>query len=436
MTQEHRFFQILETLRLTARKSITLAGERITSWQDLIQDQFQYISEVTTGDDKGVKIQGGQFSVGAPGDGRESVFGEGDSYPVPLAFHCTVGNTTDLVITDAVDVSTALQSDSGSTTGLFDGVTAGNYLLVGADATFGGVKAKIETAGTVEPDKVIGEYLVNDVPSWVEAPFMVTDADYPYAQYAHHISQAPSKKEQWRFGFNPLSLPVTWAKVALTINGTEYTKYWGRFRITSEITSDVLMQQIKLHTNRMEINADGTSEYFGRSRYPKAIPVLKYPNAVMNPANEQIKVATGITQVRLDNEFKDTAKDGLVLEGIIPEGMDTSIPAVLTIDWYAKGTGSGNVELELETIAAVATEGFTYDGNATPTASTPVVTAIDNQEEVLQQTIFLVDNANALPGDKIYGSLFRDATVGNTHDTLSASVVITGYRVIGYFWRP
>ena len=35
MTQEHKFFQILECLRLTARKSITLAGVTITSWSDI-----------------------------------------------------------------------------------------------------------------------------------------------------------------------------------------------------------------------------------------------------------------------------------------------------------------------------------------------------------------------------------------------------------------
>jgi len=263
---------------------------------------------------------------------------------------------------------------------------------------------------------------------------MATDADFPYTQKGNQLASCSSCSEQWRFGFNPLSLPVTWAKVALTINGTVYTKYWARLRVTSAITLDPIMEQIKLHTNRFEINADGSTEYFGKSRYAKDIEVHKHTNALKNPVNENIEVGVGITEIRTDNEFKDDATDGFIISGKIPEGMDTSIPAQLEVEWYAKGTGTGDVELELETVGA--TPGFVYDGTAVPNASTPVITSVDNDNEVLQRSTFLVDNSKGLPGDKIYGSIFRDASTGNLDDTFAGNIVVTGFRVIGYFWRP
>jgi len=404
-----------------------------------------YIEVVNVGDDKGL-IFTEQISVGSPDAPKESVLGEGDSYgvgkedttpdgtpKVGSAWHCDTANTTNMVITSATDVTSELSSDSESTTGLFGGATAGKYILVGSDYKFGGVKAKIDTAGTIEPDNVIGEYLQASN-TWVTASFMATDSNYPYTQFGNTLSASSSKSEQWRFGFNPLSLPVTWAKVNLTINGVVYNKYWARFRVTSNITLDAVMQQIKLHTNRFEVNSDGSTEYFGKSRYAKDIEIEKHTNTTKNPANENITIASGITELRTDNELNNGASDGFILSGKIPEGMDTSIPVQLEVEWYPKGSGSGDVEIQLETVGA--TLGFVYDGSAVANASTPSVTTVSNDDEVLHRSVFLVDNSKGLPGDKIYGSVFRNATSGNANDTFDGNIVITGYRVIGYFWRP
>ncbi len=53
----------------------------------------------------------------------------------------------------------------------------------------------------------------------------------------------------------------------------------------------------------------------------------------------------------------------------------------------------------------------------------------------LQRSTFLISAFTALPGDKIYGSLERDARVANTNDTFTGAIVITGYQVIAYAWR-
>lgn len=404
-----------------------------------------YIEVVNIGDDKGLIITE-QLSVGSPASPKESVFGEGDSYgvgkedttpdgvpKVGSAWHCDIANTTGFTITSAVDVTTILSSDSDSTTGLFGGESTGLYILVGSDYTYGGVKAKMDTLGTIEPANVIGEYLAS-ASGWVTAPFMATDGDFPYTQKGNQLASCSSCSEQWRFGFNPLSLPVSWEKVTLTINGTEYTKYWSRFRITSDITLDPIMEQIKVHTNRFEINADGATEYFGKARYARSIETNITANANKTPISEDIKIAVGITEAKTLNEFADGKSDGLIVSGVVPEGIDTSIPTQVIVDWYAKGTNTGNVELELETVKVGS--GFVYDGTATSNAQTPVITAIDNDPELKQSSTFLVDVSTGLPQERIYASLFRDATSGNTDDTFVGNIVITRVQVIGYFWKP
>lgn len=391
-----------------------------------------FLSQDSEGDDAGIKCSG-QFSVGQPEAGKEAVFGGGDSYPVLGAWHFDEANLTNQTITSAIDVTDILQSDSGSTTGLFGGTSSGKCILVCSDvAPYGGVKVKVNTAGVVEPANVEANYL-SSLNTWTTAPFMASDSD-SLEQYANLLAARSDSSEQWRFAFNPLDLPVSWEELTMTINSVEYTGYFARFCITSAITTDPIIEQIKLHTNRFEVNSNGRTEYFGVARYEKTISVINSTNADKNPSNENISIASGITEIRTDNEFNDNASDGFILSGVVPEGLDTSIPIQVIVDWYANTTSVGNVELELETVNVG--EAFVYDGSAAKVSQTPVVTPIDNQQYELQRSTFLVDASGSLPQDRIYGSLFRDATIGNADDTLAGSIVVTNYQVLGYFWKP
>lgn len=404
-----------------------------------------YIDVVTVGDDKGLIVTE-QLSVGEPSNNKSSSYGGGDSYGVGLedttpdgtpvagsAWHCDTANTTDLVITSATDITTELSSDSGSTTALFGGTTTGKYILIGSEYTFGGVEAKIDTLGTVEAANIQGEYL-SASSTWSTAPFMVADACCPYEQKGDVLSSCSSCSEQWFFGFNPLSLPVSWDKVTLNINGTDYTKYWARFRVTDTITLDPIIEQIKPHTNAFHIEADGTTSYRGASRYARSIPIERTHNADKNPSNEDIDIAPGITESVDDNEFVNGASDGIIVSGIIPEGLDTSIPVQVIVDWYVKGTGAGDIELEFETVKVG--DGFVYDGTATTTAQTPSIVSVDDDNLVKKSSTFLVDISTGLPEERVYGSLFRDASAANTDDTFAGNLVIARVFLIGYFWRP
>ena len=390
-----------------------------------------YINCTLVGDDKGLTITE-QLSVGTPGEPKETVLGGGDSYPVPIAYHCNIANTTGMVITSATDVSTILQTDSDSTVGLFDGTSAGKYILVGSDYKFSGVKVKMSAAGVVEAANVRADYL-KDTDVWVRAYYMATDADYPYAQHGNQLAECSSCSEQWFFGFDPLNLPTIWDKTTMTINGSAMEKYWAKFEITSAITTDPVIEQIKLHTNAFEIEADGSTSYRGIARYPKSIPITIEANADKTPLSENIDIADGVTVVRVFNEFADVKVDGNILSGIIPVGLDTSIPVTLHVDWYPSNNNTGDVELEVELVPV--TNGFVFDGTADKLSTIPAVHSVSNDQYVKHTSIFQALVQQSLPGDQVFVSLFRDATSGNTEDTYAGNIVITNIVLVGYFWK-
>ncbi len=402
-----------------------------------------YIDVVNIGDDKGL-ICTEQWSVKK----KEAVFG-GDSYPVGTedttpdgtpnvgsAWHCEVSNTTNMVITGATDITTTLASDAGSTIGLFGGTTAGRYILVGSEYPFGGAKAKMDTAGVIEPDNVLAEYLQASN-TWVNAPFMATNSGYQYEQYANVLSASAGKSEQWFFGFNPLVRPTAWDKVTLTINGVGYTKHWARFRIDTAITTDPVMQQIKLHTDAFEIEADGATSYRGRSRVKRTILEGIHntvENNSKNPKDQNVEYAVGMVAKYKNNKLENNTEDGFLLPITIPEGLDTSIPLVVRITGYPLDATDSAKAVKFGVQAKYVTEGFEF------TDSNPVdysITAIDNfpagSAYKRRYADFLVPVSSLLPGDEVVISFFR---MGNDpEDTLVGNAIIENVKVDGHFWR-
>lgn len=395
-------------------------------------DEAIKIELTPTGDDKGWCVLGGQLSVGSLEDPRESVFGAGDSYPVPIAFHCDTANTTGLTITGATDITAILQSDNGSTTGLFGGTATGKYIIVGATQQFQGVKMKTTASGDVNMDNV-------KISSWrgagdfFETEIMVTGASFPYTAYSNEIDQ-PAGDYQWRFGYNP-RVPSTWVPVTLNINGTDYTYYWGRLELTGAITTDPVVEQIKLHTNRTEINADGVEEFFGLARYPRVLSAgleKAVANSTKTPASENILYGTGDSAVFTFNEFSNTADDGFIFKQSIDSALDTSMPLLLNISYYVKGTQTGDVVFDIN--AYQVNDGFVFDGTETPDTYS-VTDNITTSQNLIRRTVTLnLSIEKLVPSENITISINRNAS-SNASDTLNTNIVIEDISVVGYLWR-
>jgi len=404
-----------------------------------------YMEIINDTDDEGT-IFTKQVSIGKPMLGEEFVVGEGDSYGVgkedtsPLgtpkvgsAWHYDIANETGLVITSATDDTNILSSDSGSTTGLLGGITTGKILLIGSDYKIPGLKIKTTILGDIESDNVVTEFLQTSS-SWESMYFMTRDADYPYQQRGNLLGSVVGS-EHCNFGHDPLdTLPITWDKVTLNINGIDYTKYWIRIRITSDISTDSRIEQIKINPNKTEIGADGVIEHHGRARTSRdIINGLKntIPNKDILPDDENILISTGTTMELKDNEFKVGVEDGFIIPINIREGMDTSIPLVLEVTGYPKGNTAGTIKLGLN--YTLITKDFVYDGNA-PFVHLEGTDTFQSGNNLARRDVkFSIPIDKLSSGDQIVLSLYRMGT--DPEDTFVSNVVISNLRVYGYFWK-
>ena len=421
---------------------LTLSGTLTTT------TALKYLTLVNEGDDTGV-LCSEDFSVGSPGNPAKITLGEGVAYGVgkedtvpdgvPVlgsAWHCSMTNTSGLTITSAIDVTEIFSSDDNSTVGLFNGTDTGNYILVGSEYSYGGLKAKITSSGTVEPDNVVAEFLGNNVPTWREAHYMATNAYFPYNRMANNIATMVGE-EQWYFGSDPLDFPPSWDKVTLNINGTDYTKYWARFRITSDITTDPVIEQLKLHTNKFKINPEGNAQYFGLARYKKSLQ-FGVKNLITNnvdvPSNQQVTYETSECIANYsNNKFTSNAIDTSLLIQSIYSELDTSIPLLITLSYYGTSATAGDVEWEFDVYDIK--DGFVYDGSAVPRSYSKIdsiAAGLVNVRRTLNVTIpvcMLGDNS------AIVVKIKRDSSVTNTDDTYDGDIILTDFHLYGFCWR-
>lgn len=403
-------------------------GVNPTSWEN----GDVKVSLIPTGDDNGVAITGGELSVGTPGDPREIVVGGGDSYPLSAAYQCDEANTTGLIITGATDVTTIFQSDTGSSTALYGGTTAGKYILVGSDYPYLGVKVKMTDGGDVDPDNVrleawIGDGVYNPV------SYMATNANYPFKQNGNKIGT--DLIEQWRFGFDP-EVESLWDPVTLNINGVDITKYWGRMVIEGTgIVAEPIVEQIKCHTNRFEVNASGVTEYFGQARFPKTTQSglqIATANANIDPINENVLYGALTTAKYVDNEFSTTADDGFLIVQGVESGLDTSMQLWVSLSYYVKGTSTGDLVFDVDVFQVG--DGFVYDGTGVPDTYSITDTVAVDSNLVRRTSIIKIDAEKIQPGEALVISVRRNAA-SNPSDTLDSNVVLTYASITGWFWR-
>lgn len=426
--------KILSLIKALNKNGITTSKintETIKSPNNIIGIEFEEI-----GDDKGVSITGGQLSVGTREEPAESVFGAGDSFPVEIAFHYNVANENLGIITGATDITGILQSDEGSTISMFENNLAGEVIMIGATIPLGGVKSKWSSLGSLEPDRVIGEYLDN-VGVWGDNTYGVTNANYPYDRYSWNI--ASNLNEQLRFGLSLVSPNQNFEEKTLNINGTDYTYYWVRVRLLSPVTQVPILQQVKSHTNRAEINADGVTEFFGLARGIKNIEILETANQASDPANENVTYFTGglnggVSKL-FDNEFADNAVDSRMYLAKIDQNVDTSTPIVISIPFYVKGISTGDIAFTIEYMQI--TSDFSYGTRIEPDETFDVIYPIitpSNLERQLLRFEVPINQINPDVGGVIV-VVSRDARESNPNDTVSSNIVLTGSAGDARRWR-
>jgi hypothetical protein len=299
-------------------------------------------------DDDGFKIFG-ELQVGLAEKGRESTFGQGDSYTRGMVAF-TTDDTTSSVSDGAnfTDITDEVQSPDGSTA-TFQGVTTGYSILLGStleDATgdklsFFGLKVKQTVAAVVDAggthNSFAFEYWTGS--AWVEMNCFATEAINFY-RYADEVFIRANSNENLRFGINPS--PSTW--VEKSINGT--LARWIRIRIKSDVTTAPVFEQFKISPSRTDINEDGFISYHGNARYKKTVLI---PGNVWGESggvgNANVSVGQGGEPTgwnhNIKNSFLNSNGDAVYLQIPIERGVCTACPLTLKFVFIPSATSNG-----------------------------------------------------------------------------------------------
>lgn len=275
----------------------------------------------------------GELSVGYPGKGAETVMGEGDSHTIGMYVYRedTLGVFT--------DITSSLEFPDSTNVDLFSGTAVGNRVYIGGTIqTFPGIAAQI-TTGMLPSQILTWEYW--NGAAWTAFNVMKTNRTAPYLPLAN-TAFVTTGNFQLRFG-----TMTGWVANSVGGGGVGPTAaFWVRATVTTLLATIPQANQFKLHTNRVEVNADGFTEYFGVARAIKYfyIPLTELRSAYSGGtgatfATPDITVTVGslttnadYTMPRVDNAY-DTVNRRSTVTFCIPPDMDTSFPLTLRIHW-------------------------------------------------------------------------------------------------------
>lgn len=290
----------------------------------------------------------GELSVGSIERPSESIFGEGDS-----TIEGMICLTFD-PLGSFVDVTSDLTTrDDGNTVALFSNTITNSAFYIGSTTpyTFPGIRITLTGALVLGAGSIVHEYW--DGSAWSSFNTMITNANAPYRSFGQDLevstgnyqirfsqltgSSAPGGSSYFTStspGGNP------WATT--TVDGT--SAYWVRLRVVVPITTSPVADQVKLHTNRVEINGDGFVEFFGSSRAVKIIyPAGIWNHTSMTPSNNDVYISNTLRFDGTDNEFQNNATDTFTMTFSLPEDTCTSCPLVLRWRYTVSTTNGGNI---------------------------------------------------------------------------------------------
>jgi len=318
--------------------------------------------------DQGIDVVG-ELHVGTHQFPRETCLGGGDSHTVDMH---VFGATPALVFTDN---TAAASEDDGTTFSLFPGTAVNNAAYIGLSDTaipngFMGIKAVgFATAAVYGGATLLWEYW--NGAAWTAFTIMARQSGPDYLPRAQVGAFAFLEDQQIRFGMMP-----SWTTNA--VNGV--TAWWVRITVTAApITTVPVLDQIKLHTSRLEVNGDGYVEFFGTARVRSRLPfgLADAQAANLSPGNQDIFVSDNLSCGRIENEFASAANDRIGFITALPDDCDTSMPVRFAWQWYR----TSNV-----TINWIVRWGWTSEGS-TIYESTGAAPAVGPNEQSVSKSV-------------------------------------------------
>ena len=367
-----------------------------------------------------------EFSVGRPEAGKESVFGEGDSYTRGMLVYTYNASTTAYS-----NVTSDVQTPGDSNTISFPATAADNAIyftttLLDSSSNkiiMSGIKTLLTVNLAVGSGSVIHEYW--NGAAWSEVHHMGVTASGNYLtageNYLENVNSYQVRFDDRLIQNAALNDPM----------GLGVTYYWVRIRVVTAITTSPSWDQIKIHCNRTELNQDGFLEYFGKARPIKSLQIGygAFQAANNSPANVDNYLSDTLAMGMIENSFLNSAIDKTGFNFYVPLDIDTSCPIRFRITYY--GTIDGTDTIDWTVSWAHSTDGDTcYTGviGAPTTAageqSIERSTAAPATEGQMKSEIFelnisgaVFERSSANSGDLIWIAITRtgtaDAYAGN-----------------------
>jgi hypothetical protein len=375
-----------------------------------------YLSDFTG--DKAASALIGELQVGTEDFPSEAAFGGGDSHARGMSVL-----VEDNSLSSFTDRTAEAKSFEGSTfSGLGD---ANDAIYVGADYKFPGIRETTTVALVPGAGSTILEYWTGS--AWSELLYMCVDAIAPYLSHARSMFQRV-QSDQCRW--DP---PSDWATTAVN----SITKFWVRLRNVSAITTPPTVEQVKIHTHRLEINGDGFLERFGTAI--KTIPaqwhqVLEYSNNdgdFITPGNTDVVFTANFEGIYTENSYLATGGSPRSRGGVftVPNGLDTSRPIKLRITYVSAGTSTVNVRWSMGVATFIV--GTTVLGLGVSETVVNVDQAPPGTANVLDnvELEFTIPDAN--PGDMFTIQYNRDQTVDANPDEM----IVVATSLEASFWQ-
>ncbi len=379
-------------------------------------------------------------------------FNTGDTFPKNVSITVSTGDTNYssiwLTVQNSITIGTTAFSLNPNTSPAFPLTPANNdAFYVGSNflIQFPGIKItmtnEIVLSSGVITDAIAWEYF-NGV-SWVELPLMSTASNSPYQAYANNTFSVDNPivgvdlSYQYRFG----NITSSWATT--TVNSV--LAYWVRARVidASIISTVPIIQQIKLHTNRTEINKDGFMEYFGEGRTRKKISIDTRSmtlTGVGNPNNQNLIAAIdGADEVRLnirDNVFTSGADLGLGHLFVLPTNIDTSFTMRMTVYFIQTAAGAGDVAFKVNYV--LTDDNSIIDPSGTPNTQLKttdiVLTTVTGTAGQQQRGVLELDVSNYIAGQNVFWfNFFRFGS--DVGDTYASNINVIVFEIDYVIWN-
>tara|TARA_R110002153_G_scaffold273997_3_gene446410 strand:- start:34817 stop:37186 length:2370 start_codon:yes stop_codon:yes gene_type:complete len=373
----------------------------------------------------------GDVRIGTVEEPTKTTFGEGqynvDSFTV-LRGVVDPSTAATATVTSITDIGDAAKSVFADTALLFNDVTPGNCLLIGAKHKIKGLKMQITvpTSG----GSIVTEYWNGT--SWVSLNVMYTNSD-PSSYYVTEFASV-AQKYHARFGVHSTT------DFALYTIG-DATLYWVRFRIVSAITGNPELQYVKIHTNSTEINKDGFIEYFGDSR-----PISKLDWGInltepanSSPSNQDVYLSKSVCVGRVENYFISGANDRIGLNEFLPMDIDTSFPVKIKFAVVGSSNTNGMVTFTAAWTTSNAAHAVYRTAGAAPNTATneksiSSTIAINSANTEYRGELEIdLQNVNANASDGNPDLLWLSITRPN--DTYTGNVAVVQMGVFYVKWR-